>query len=336
MLKRIILLIVILGGIICLSGESFARFRERLGAENSWAKAEGMIKDYLAQTGKVEEMRALQDIWMNRSPDSCVAWFAKARTQNPDSPAYEYLCLRLEEDEGNQLQGAYQLCQKHPDFYWGYRLLLLTLMPAMLDEERDGLNPLEDKDYLLEVVDAGHKKFPQDDYFNIFQFHRYRIQNNDPKAEAALAAVKDPNVLQANWNKIMFSLISSPNKALYAKVMPGLISNAIKSGELSPADSLLRYSGGYVSILEASQAWQDILDYLANNPVLLENGAYCCAWVDALAAVQRWEQLSRDLLKFALDKKLDPESLDFRLKKWTSELQGFSEWAQLTELAQKS
>lgn len=335
MLKRIILLTMIIGGILCLKGESFAQFRERLIAQEDWVNAEQMIKDYLVKATKVEEMRDLQDLWKDVSPDECSAWFEEAHSKNLNSPVYEYLFLRLEEDEKLQMQGAYELCKKHPDFYWGYRLLLLNLMSTILEEEGAGYYPLDDRGYLLEVVDVGYMNFPRDDYFNIFQFHRYRIQKNDQKAEAALAAVKDKAVLQANWNKIMFSLIASRNKALYAKVMPELISNAVKSGELSPADSLLRYSGGYVTILDDMGEWQGILDYLTKHPVLLENGGYCCYWVDALAALKRWEQLSRDLLKFASANELDAESLKYRLNEWTAELKSFPEWTQLSELAAK-
>lgn len=335
MLKRIILLTMILGGILCLKGESFAQFRERLLAQEGWDNAERMIRDYLVKTDKVEEMRELQDIWRDVSPDECAAWFEEAHSKNPKSPVYEYLCLRLEEDEKLQMEGAYQLCKKHPDFYWGYRLLLLNLMSAILDEEYDEGNPLDNKGYLLEVIDKGQQKFPQDDYFRIFQFHRFRIAKDAKKAEEALTGIKDQAVLQANWEKVMYTLVLAKNKALYVKLMPGLISNAVKSGKLSPADSLLRFSGGYISILEDTGEWQTALDHINQNPALLQNEAFCRTWVDALAALQRWEQLSRDMLSFARDKKLDAESLDYRLKKWTAELKGFAEWAELTELAAK-
>jgi len=335
MRKLVVTLVLLLLGVAFLKAESFPQFRDRLLAQDDWENAEHMIKDYLGKTDKVEEMRDLQDIWLDVNPEECAAWFEEAYEKNPSSPASEYLCLRLEEDEELQIQGAYELCKKHPDFYWGYRLLLLGLMSAMLDQESEGFNPLKDREKMLEVIDRGQKKYPQDDYFNIFQFHRYRMECYNQKAEAALAAVKDKAVLQANWNKIMFSLVSTKNKALYARVMPGLISNAVKSGELTPADSLLRFSGGYITILEDTGDWQAILDYLTKTPKLLENYAYCSAWVDALAGQKNWKQLSRDLLKFAREKRFDEKWLDDKLQQWYTELQGFPEWPQLLELTGK-
>lgn len=335
MRKLLATLVLILSGLLLLRAESFPQFCERLLAEDNWENAEQLIRDYLAKTDKVEEMRELQDLWLDVSPDVCTAWFEEAQAKNPASPAYEYLYLRLMEDEELQLQGAYKLCKKHPDFYWGYRLLLLTMLPAMLEAEYETDYPLNDKGFLLEVIDQGQQKFPGDDYFRIFQFHRYRIEKQNTQAEEALNGIKDKELLLANWEKIMYSLVLAKNKTLYAKVMPNLISQAIKSGELTPADSLLRYSGGYISILEETGEWQSSLDYIKQNPVLLDNGGYCGYWVDALAALKNWEQLSRDLLKFARDKKLDAKSLDYRLKKWTAELQMYPEWPELSELAKK-
>jgi hypothetical protein len=333
MRKLVATLVLILQGVFFLNAESFPQFRDRLMAQEGWENAVQMIKDYLAKTDKVEEMRDLQDIWLDVNPEECAAWFEEVRNKNSDSPAYEYLCLRLEEDEELQMQGAYNLCKKHPDFYWGYRLLLLDLMSVILEDEFEENNPLADKGYLLELIDNGQKRFPQDDYFKIFQFHRYRITKNDNKAEQALMGIKDKTLLQANWEKIMYTLVSAKNKALYVKVMPGLISNAVKSGELSPADSLLRFSGGYMSILEETGDWQAILDYLTKNPKLLENYTYCSAWVDALAGQKKWKQLSHDLLKFAREKRFDEKWLDDKLQQWYTELQGFPEWPQLLELS---
>ena len=198
MLKRLLVVVLFLLIFLIAEGQNFAQFKEELLNTGDWNIARQKIIAYIPTTNDVEELRELQSIWESVEPDACKQYFVDAAKNNPNSPVYQYLALRLEEDETLQMKGAEELCRNYPDFYWGYRLYIVDFMAWLLNAEMEIPNPLNGQELALKIIDEGYKHFPDDDYFHIFQFHRYRLTKDYPQAERELKLTKDRNLLRAN------------------------------------------------------------------------------------------------------------------------------------------
>lgn len=325
--KSLFCLFLMVFSMLLLQAEYFDEFRNRL-LQQDWETAEGMIKDYLATSKDVEAMRELQDIWLEKDPEGCQNYFFDAVQQNP-GPVWDYLLLRLEDNEEYQAEQAYQLCIKHPDFYWGYRVLLLNLLSIMLEEEYELSNPLNDRTNYLKVIDAGYERFPQDDYFHLFQFYRYHIEGENAKALACIRKLKNEDIILANWQRIQYSLILKENLELYQELVPGWLALGISKQEISSADSLMQYAYGHLSILMSRRDFSAVLSYLQRHENLLENWAYRDDWLTARAEMADWGELSKDLLGFANSYKLQTGELKKYLEKWQTQLSSLPEWKEL-------
>ena len=334
MLKRLLVVVLFLLVFLMAEGQNFAQFKEELLNTGDWNIARQKIIAYLPTTNDVEELRELQSIWESVEPDACKQYFVDAAKSNPNSPVYQYLALRLEEDETLQMKGAEELCRNYPDFYWGYRLYIVDFMAWLLNEELETPNPLSGQELALKIFDEGYKQFPDDDYFHIFQFHRYRLTNDYPRAEKELKLTKDRNLLMANWMRIKYFLVQEKNATLYSSFMPPLLSELIKSGQMASADSIFAFAEGYVEILQETENWQGIEQFFTQNPIVLNSASYFDVYAGLLARQENWYELSNELLSAFNRKVIDSEHLSQYLAKWEDNLCQQPHWQELKQKAE--
>ena len=331
--KRLLVIVLFLLVFLIAEGQNFAQFKEELLNTKDWNTARQKIISYIPTTNNVEELRELQSIWESVEPNVCKQYFFNAAQNNPHSPVYQYLALRLEEDETLQMKGAEELCLNHPDFYWGYRLYIVDFMAWLLNAELEIPDPLNGQELSLKIIDEGYKRFPDDDYFHIFQFHRYRLTQNYPQAEKELKLTKDRNLLMANWMRIKYFLVQEKNATLYSSYLPPLFSDLIKSGQMASVDSIYIFAEGYVEILQETESWQSLEQFLAQNPVLLNSAPYFDVYAGLLARKEDWNALGNELLSAFNKKVIDSEHLSQYLTKWEDNLCHQPHW---TELKQKA
>ena len=334
MLKRLLVVVLFLLVFLMAEGQNFAQFKEELLNTGDWNIARQKIIAYIPTTNDVEELRELQSIWESVEPDACKQYFVDAAKSNPNSPVYQYLALRLEEDETLQMKGAEELCRNYPDFYWGYRLYIVDFMAWLLNAELETPNPLSGQELALKIFDEGYKQFPDDDYFHIFQFHRYRLTNDYPRAEKELKLTKDRNLLMANWMRIKYFLVQEKNATLYSSFMPPLLSELIKSGQMASADSIFAFAEGYVEILQETENWQGIEQFFTQNPIVLNSASYFDVYAGLLARQENWYELSNELLSAFNRKVIDSEHLSQYLAKWEDNLCQQPHWQELKQKAE--
>ena len=332
--KRLLVVVLFLLIFWIAEGQNFAQFKEELLNTGDWNIARQKIIAYIPTTSDVEELRELQSIWESVEPDACKQYFVNAAKNNPNSPVYQYLALRLEEDETLQMKGAAELCRNYPDFYWGYRLYLVDFMAWLLNAELETPNPLNGQELALKMIDEGYKRFPDDDYFHIFQFHRYRLTKDYPQAERELKLTKDRNLLMANWMRIKYFLVQEKNATLYSSFMPPLLSELIKSGQMASADSIFAFAEGYVEILHETENWQCIEQYFAQNPILLNSASYFDVYVGLLAHQENWNELSKALLSAYNERVIASTHLSQYLAKWEDNLCHQPQWQELKQKAE--
>ena len=334
MIKHLLIVVLFLLIILIAEGQNFAQFKEELLNTGDWNIARQKIIAYIPTTNKVEELRELQSIWESVEPDACKQYFGSAAKNNPNSPVYQYLALRLEEDETLQIKGAEELCRNYPDFYWGYRLYIVDVMAWLLNAEMEIPNPLNGQELALKIIDEGYKHFPDDDYFHIFQFHRYRLTKDYPQAERELKLTKDRNLLRANWMHIKYFLVQEKNAPLYSSFMPPLLSELIKSGQMAAADSIFAFAEGYVGILQETEDWQSLEQFFVQNPVLLNSASYFDVYAGLLARKENWNALSNALLSAFNKKVIDSEHLSQYLAIWEDNLCHQPYWQELKQKAE--
>ena len=331
--KRILLIVSLLCSCLVILGKNFEEFKQELLNAPNWQTAKTKLIAYLPTTEKVEELRELQSIWESVEPAVCREYFITLQKKNPDSPVYAYLALRLEPNETLQMQGAEELCRKFPDFYWGYRLYLVDYMAWILNAELEVTDPLQNQESALKIIDEGYKRFPEDDYFHIFQFHRYRIQKNYPLAEAELTRIKDHGLLTANWMRIKYFLVQNKNAALYSEFMPPLLSDLINSGQISSDESIYSFAEGYVEILQETEMHQELESFLTQNPALLKSYHYFDVYAGILANKEDWNTLSNLLHTAYANGTINQEQLRNYLTDWEDKLSKCPNWITLKEKA---
>jgi hypothetical protein len=334
MLKRLLVVVLFLLVFLMAEGQNFAQFKEELLNTGDWNIARQKIIAYIPTTNDVEELRELQSIWESVEPDACKQYFVDTAKSNPNSPVYQYLALRLEEDETLQMKGAEELCRNYPDFYWGYRLYIVDFMAWLLNAELETPSPLSGQELALKIFDEGYKQFPDDDYFHIFQFHRYRLTQDYPRAEKELKLTKDRNLLMANWMRIKYFLVQEKNATLYSSFMPPLLSELIKSGQMASADSIFAFAEGYVEILQETENWQGIEQFFTQNPIVLNSASYFDVYAGLLARQENWYELSNELLSAFNRKVIDSEHLSQYLAKWEDNLCQQPHWQELKQKAE--
>lgn len=332
--KRILLMLTLLCICLTIQGRNFEEFRQELLTAPDWKTAKTKLIAYLPTTTNVEELRELQSIWQSVEPDACREYFIELQKKNPNMPVYAYLALRLEPDETLQMNAAEELCRKFPDFYWGYRLFLVDYMTWLLNAELELTNPLQNQESALKIIDEGYKRFPEDDYFHIFQFHRHRIQKNYALAEAELTQIKDRNLLTANWMRIKYFLVQNKNATLYKTLMPNLLSDLIKNGQLASADSIYSFAEGYVEILQETENKIELEQYLVQNPILLKSYPYFDVYAGILANKKEWKTLDKCLLNAFDSGAITKEQLNNYLTNWEDELSKCQNWITLQAKAE--
>lgn len=270
--KLILITIAVLCGVMMLRAAEIDDFRKAYSrAGEVTADRLKAIETYAARLATVEDLRELQNYWMQDDPEACMVYFSKMQQKNPKNPHYSYLKLRYEDDPELQMDGAILLCKNHPEFYWGYRLFIVNYLQWLLEAKKEVPNPLEGEKYKLELVDEGLKRFPDDAYLNIFQFHRYLLSGEDANAEAALLKIADNSVIGSNWMAINDLLVKTRKQQLFETMMGKFTSFMISQGQISAADSTGYHDFGRAEMYVQWKDWPALQTFFSEHPDYLQD-----------------------------------------------------------------
>lgn len=297
MAKRTIMLL--LACMFALSGllqaAAIDDFRMQISKATSPEASLNIIQDFSGKLSSIEDLRELQSYWLRQDPESCKAYFEKQRAANPLSPTYKYLNLRMEEDAELQLSGGRELCQQHPDFYWGYRLFVVGLTETILDPDTQPDKILEANRKDFGIIDSGLKRFPDDDYLNLFQFHRFRLAKEYALAQEYLYKMKGEEALGTNWQKVVEFIVESRRIEVFSKLFPRLLSFTIAKGQMAATDSLQVYQQQYLSTLQQMEDWDATAAFFAASPQLRDESYLREFYEQLLIARKDFEQLTSRL-----------------------------------------
>lgn len=262
-----------------------------------FAKAENdeagiaIINAYLPNLSRVEDLRELQTRWQRLDAAACNKYFSEAAQKSPFNPTYQYLALRFVDDPELQKEGGKALCQKHPEFYWGYRLFVVNLTEKLLNAEKDQKRSPEETPADLAIIQQGLQRFPDDDYLNMYQFHINRIAKDYYKAQISLDKVKDTTVISSNWSIIRGFIVDSKRLDIFKTLFPKLLSASITSGNLAAEDSLSTYQQQYLTILHLMDDWDATAEFFKANPKLQDNEEFGGFYNNLLLAKAEYDPL---------------------------------------------
>jgi thiol-disulfide isomerase/thioredoxin len=254
-----------------LQAADIDEFRSQISRASSDKEGLAVVQEFLPKLSGVDELRELQNQWQRLDPQACTAYFNDAAQKSPLNPTYKYLSLRFAEDRDKQLEGGRSLCKQHPEFYWGYRLFIVNLTERLLNNEKEAKKPWVDNPIDVALIEQGLKRFPADDYLNLYQFHRYRIAKDYYRAQTSLDKVKDLTAISNNWHLISNYIADSRRIDVFSKLFPQMLSVAIAQGELSSGDSLSIYQQQYLSVLDQMQDWDAMSAFFKANPQLKDS-----------------------------------------------------------------
>ena len=103
---------------------------------------------------------------------------------------------------------------------------------------------------------------------------------------------------------------------------------------MASADSIYIFAEGYVEILQETESWQSLEQFLVQNPVLLNSAPYFDVYAGLLARKEDWNALGNELLSAFNKKVIDSEHLSQYLTKWEDNLCHQPHWQELKQKAE--
>lgn len=251
-------------------------FETRIRATETSATGLPIILEYSVKMTDLDDLRVLQNYWMQADPEGCRSHFAKLHEEDPQSPINHYLWLRNSDQPAQQIAGGRQIVSLNPDFYWGYRLFSSVYAQVLQDPEtapalREDIraNLAED----LSLLQNGLQRFPGDEYLLLALFHYYSAQEDYAGAESYLLRLRDPNAVKANFRQVMDFVAKSKRVRGFEALFPKYISAEIAGGNMNPQDSLEVYQQTYLYALTLAEDWTRLSEYLDLHKHLKEQDA---------------------------------------------------------------
>ncbi|MBW6513849.1 MAG: TlpA family protein disulfide reductase [Candidatus Syntrophosphaera sp.] len=272
-MKRILLTAFLL----CLLAAVFSatplkdEFESRMMNAASEEEAILYIQRYAERMTDVDDLRYLQNQWMNIDKPACRNFFADKHLQYPEVSTYHYLWLRTSEDQTEQITGSRELIARHPDFYWGYRIFTATYAQILQNPDapaalKENMQAHLASDFAL--LEQGLKLFPNDDYIHLALFHYHSAQKDYNRAEIHLSSLQDAGAIETNFQNVMDFIAASRRTRVFEILFPKVVSRTIARKDIAPGDSLAYYQAYYLQALSVAGDWNGMRDYFERYPEL--------------------------------------------------------------------
>ena len=99
-MRRYLVLLLLLAAVALAATPLGKEFEEALRPTQNADQAMEVITTYRDRLTDLEDLRQLQNYWMQIDPDGCRDWFGQQYRAHPESPEFEYLWLRGDADPG--------------------------------------------------------------------------------------------------------------------------------------------------------------------------------------------------------------------------------------------
>lgn len=271
MLKQYYILIIALLFInLAFSSILTPNIEKTIQAAKDETEALQIIHDYVSQTDDLEDLRLIQNYWLTLDKEECQLFFKTLKEKHPKDIRYIYLWARSTEDSKIQLKNGRMLVKDHPNFEYGYRLLLSNYQK-----------------YLFSTPDSKHpsaqiwmKDFNRDKKY--FEQYLQRFKNNESaiylnlnmlvwekKVSAAnrlLAKALDSNASWLNWQFYTDYYLRTNQFLMLQTYIRRMVDTSETTKQLSPREKETQFELTYLNTLLIGESYQAFLDYINEHP----------------------------------------------------------------------
>ncbi|MDD4686585.1 MAG: TlpA disulfide reductase family protein [Candidatus Cloacimonetes bacterium] len=270
---RNILLIALLGLLsVTLWAANFDEFLN-LAIENQEEpdSLKALVQEYLYRAQNVEEHRTLQNVWVSFDLDACLNHYARLAKANPNNPDYAYLAIRMLPDSAEQKAEAHKIINKFPQYYWGYRIVSVSLTGNFLQEQREEYIKSDDFMKDSNAVDLGLETFPDDEFLNLAKIMVLYVQKKYAEAALIIPKLKDPQIFGNHHDFICDVTIKAGRQDLYPRIIDLIHNDYVQKGMIAPEYLDYLRKRAMMSYSIASYGIKGLDDYVAQIPELTED-----------------------------------------------------------------
>lgn len=246
-------------------------------------QGKALITEYLPQMKTLEDHRVFQSIWSAVDKEAMAAHYNKLAEAYPDNREFQYLALRYRESS-QQISESRILISRFPDFYWGYRILAVSLSEVLRDSA-DPAATLQNAADDLKLLQQGLALHPQDGYIILALFNMHEARAETAQARKYLLQLDDAQVLISNWSKINDFAVAHRDRDLLRAKLPAFVSYYISMGYVEPQDSLGVFYDQYLSYIGKSEDAEALQVLLKNHPELAQNAAVAISLTKAYSSL---------------------------------------------------
>lgn len=276
MLKRYLLIVALTLAITLAMASALSKTIEKaIQSAPDDSTALQIIKDYAVKTDDIEDLRILQNYWLQLDEAGCVVYFANLKAKHPNSDNYIYLWARTLDNTKEMMRQARKLVQKSPDFEYGYKLLLAPYQKELFSIELK--SELKKEDFYKEFkkdrkyFDKYLKKFPTSTDALYLRIQLYVWEKEVEKANKLLAKALTVNAAFLNWQFYTDFYLRTGQLQLMQAYIRRLIAESKQAEGMSPAEQENQFLVTYLGTLFETDHHKDFLEYTMVHPGALED-----------------------------------------------------------------
>lgn len=271
-----------------LYAEPVDDFLDEFNCTKTKDEAFAVVSKYLGTLTSVDDLRELQNIWWSLDKDACNSYFLEKSQRDPESHVYKYLSVRLNPDDQSKIDIAVEMCKKHPDFYWGYRLLAGTAENKLyIDKDYSASAYAE----VNRLVAAGLKRYINDPNLKMYMFYRYKYEGSVDQAELELLGIDDFNIISSQTFWVLEFIKKTGKDRLYDHIAEVYIDHYVALGQVKPDDKQSRVNSLKTSYMVANSDWSGVEKIFSAHPSYMYNKSFMRFYEDYLLGTEKYQEM---------------------------------------------
>jgi len=234
-----------------------------------------VIHEYISQTDDIEDLRLLQNYWLKLNPEECKIFFTTLKEKTPKDMKYIYLWARSTEDISIQIKTGRSLVKSHPDFEYGYKLLLTTYQKELFSTP-DARHPsaqtlLKDFKRDKKYFDSYLLRFPKSENAIYLSLSMLVWENKVSAANRLLAKAVDSEASWLTWQFYTDYYLRTNQLLMLQTYLRRMVDTSKAAKNLTPAEKEAKFEETYLGTLLMGESYPAFLDYVNTHPSVLEN-----------------------------------------------------------------
>jgi len=275
MRKGLLFVLMLIIASLCMGTAIGDDFNAKIRNLSDEAEVVALVKEYLAKTNDIDDLRNIQSVWLDIDQEACRAHFEALYRQNPKNDNYHYLWARALRDVAQTLSESRKLIKRSPKYYWGYRLLNATYNITLFNNKETSSPEYiylqgelkKDRKLILESV----KRFPEDSLKMQTLYYLYRYEDNLVEAKKLLLNLNQATITAFSPENLLEYSHKSKDTSVFATVFPLMLQIYSERGRIKSEDIENIYANSYLDLLFGLEDWAGFEAFFKANPQQADN-----------------------------------------------------------------